>query len=81
MNGFTASKYKPEEWAALIKESGARYAVITTKHHDGVALWPPKQGHYNVVDNTPAKKDLLTPFYKALDKEGIKRGAYFSLID
>ncbi|MEO6231086.1 MAG: alpha-L-fucosidase [Ferruginibacter sp.] len=81
MKGFTASKYNPEEWAALIKESGAKYAVITTKHHDGVALWATKQHHFNVVNNTPAKRDLLTPFYKALDKEGIKKGAYFSLID
>lgn len=81
MKGFTASKYNPEEWASLIKESGAKYAVITTKHHDGVALWATKQKHFNVVDHTPAKRDLLTPFYKALDKEGIKRGAYFSLID
>ncbi len=81
MKGFTASKYKPDEWAALIKESGARYAVITTKHHDGLALWPTKQAHYSVVKNTPAKRDLLQPFYEALDKQGIKRGAYFSLID
>jgi len=81
MTGFTASNYKPDEWAALIKESGARYAVITTKHHDGMALWPTKQNHLNVVKNTPAKKDLLKPFYEALDKRGIKRGAYFSLID
>ena len=81
MKGFTASNYKPDEWAALIKESGARYAVITTKHHDGMALWPTKQNHLNVVKNTPAKKDLLKPFYEALDKRGIKRGAYFSLID
>ena len=81
MKGFTASNYKPDEWAALIKESGARYAVITTKHHDGMALWPTKQNHLNVLKNTPAKKDLLKPFYEALDKRGIKRGAYFSLID
>ncbi len=81
LKGFTASKYNPQAWADLIKESGARYAVITTKHHDGVALWPTKQGHFNVMDNTPAKRDVLKPFYKALDKEGIKRGAYFSLID
>ncbi|MCU7548797.1 alpha-L-fucosidase [Chitinophagaceae bacterium LB-8] len=81
MKGFTASRYNPEEWAALIKESGARYAVITTKHHDGVALWPTKEKHYNVVKNTPAKRDLLTPFYAALNKQGIKRGAYYSLID
>ena len=81
LKGFTASKYDPQAWADLIKETGARYAVITTKHHDGVALWPTKQNHFNVVDNTPAKRDVLKPFYKALDKNGIKRGAYFSLID
>jgi alpha-L-fucosidase len=81
LNGFTASKYNPKEWAALIKESGARYAVITTKHHDGVALWPTAQDHYNVVENTPAKRDLLKPFYNALTAQGIKKGAYYSLID
>jgi len=81
MDGFTASKYNPGEWASLIKESGARYAVITTKHHDGMALWPTKQNHFSVIKNTPAKKDVLKPFYEALDKQGIKRGAYFSLID
>lgn len=81
LKGFTASNYHPEEWAALIKESGARYAVITTKHHDGVALWPTKENHYSIIKNSPAKKDVLTPFYKELDKQGIKRGAYFSLID
>jgi alpha-L-fucosidase len=81
MKGFTASRFNPDAWAALIKESGARYSVITTKHHDGMALWPTRQDHLNVVQNTPAKKDLLQPFYEALDKKDIKRGAYFSLID
>lgn len=81
LKGFTASKYNPEDWADLIKESGARYAVITTKHHDGVALWPTKEKHYSVVKNTPARRDVLTPFFEALDKRNIKRGAYFSLID
>ncbi|WP_301931628.1 alpha-L-fucosidase [Ferruginibacter sp.] len=81
MKGFTASKYNPQQWAALIKETGARYAVITTKHHDGMALWPTKQNHLNVVTNTPAKQDVLGPFYKALTEQGIKKGAYFSLLD
>ena len=81
LKGFTASKYNPQAWADLIRESGARYAVITTKHHDGVALWPTEENHFNVMNHTPAKRDLLKPFYKALDKNGIKRGAYFSLID
>jgi alpha-L-fucosidase len=79
--GFTASRYDPEAWAELIQYSGAGYAVITTKHHDGVALWNTKAKHYDVVDNTPAKRDLLAPFYSAIRKRGIKAGAYFSLID
>ncbi len=81
MNGFTAKNYHPQEWADLIKESGARYAVITTKHHDGVALWDTEEKTLNVVQNTPAKKDILSPFFAALRKNNIKTGAYFSLID
>lgn len=81
LNGFTASKYNPTDWVDLIKSSGAKYAVLTTKHHDGVALWNTKQQHYSVVNNTQAKRDLLTPFYQELRKQHIKAGAYFSLID
>jgi alpha-L-fucosidase len=81
MKGFTASAYDPEAWASLIHASGAKYAVLTTKHHDGVALWDSKQKHFDVVDQTPAGRDLLTPFYAAIRKKGIKAGAYFSLID
>lgn len=81
LNGFTASKYDPSAWAELIKNSGAKYAVITTKHHDGVALWNTKENHYSTVRNTPAMRDLITPFFGELRKRGIKAGAYFSLID
>jgi alpha-L-fucosidase len=81
LKGFTAKKYDPQYWAGLIKESGARYSVITTKHHDGVALWNTKQNHYSTVKNTPAKRDLIQPFFEALRKNNIKCGAYFSLID
>lgn len=81
LQGFTAANYNPQEWADLIKESGARYSVITTKHHDGVALWDTKQNHYSVVKNTPAKRDVIKPFFEALRKDSIKCGAYFSLLD
>jgi alpha-L-fucosidase len=81
LNGFTASQYKPEEWASLIKESGAKYAVLTSKHHDGVALWDTKMGDLSVVKKTPAGKDLVTPFAKALRKNGLKVGIYYSLLD
>jgi alpha-L-fucosidase len=49
LNGFTAKDYKPKEWAKLIKEAGAKYTVITTKHHDGISMW-----------NTKADKAITT---------------------
>ncbi|MFV0564261.1 MAG: alpha-L-fucosidase [Flavobacteriaceae bacterium] len=81
LDGFTAKNYDPEYWAKLIKDSGAKYTVITTKHHDGVALWNTKQNHLNAIENTPAKKDLITPFAKAVRNEGLKLGVYYSLLD
>lgn len=81
LNGFTAKKYNPEYWAKLIKESGAKYTVITTKHHDGVALWKSKFGTLNTVKKTPAKRDLITPFVKAIRKQNLKLGLYYSLLD
>ena len=81
LKGFTAKNYNPNEWAELIKESGAKYAVLTTKHHDGVALWPTAGSKLNVVQSTPAKRDLLDPFFKALKAKDVKIGTYFSLLD
>jgi len=81
LKDFTASKYDPKSLVSLIKKSGAGYAVITTKHHDGVALWNSKQDHYNMVKNTPAKRDLIKPFVDELRSQNIKVGNYFSLID
>jgi alpha-L-fucosidase len=78
--GFTASRYDPQAWADLIEASGAKYAVLTSKHHDGMALWDTQQG-LNVVKDTPAHRDLVAPFVKALRKDGLKVGLYFSLID
>jgi alpha-L-fucosidase len=81
LRGFTASAYRPDEWASLIKESGAKYAVLTSKHHDGVALWDTKLGDLSVVKKSPAAKDLVTPFTDALRKQGLKVGIYYSLLD
>ncbi|HEU4858082.1 MAG TPA: alpha-L-fucosidase [Rhodanobacteraceae bacterium] len=80
LHGFTASRYDPRAWADLIKASGARYAVLTAKHHDGVALWPTRTG-LNVAKDAPAHRDLVGPFVKALRKHDLKVGLYYSLID
>jgi len=81
LEDFAADKYDPVEWARLIKQSGARYAVLTTKHHDGVALWDTQLGDLNVVGRTPAGRDLVEPFCAALRTAGLKVGLYYSLID
>lgn len=78
---FTAAKYNPEAWAELFKKTGARYAVLTTKHHDGVALWDSKFSKLNTVRHAAAAKDLVTPFVSAMRAEGIKVGLYYSLPD
>lgn len=79
--GFSAKKYEPEKWAELIKQSGAKYSVITSKHHDGFALWKTKYGNLNAVKNSAAKRDVLTPFIDALRQNDLKVGIYFSLPD
>ncbi|GAB3228540.1 alpha-L-fucosidase [Algoriphagus aestuariicola] len=79
--GFTAANYDPQKWAKLIKESGAKYAVLTAKHHDGVALWDTQASDLSVVKKTPAGKDLVGPFMQALEDQGLKKGIYFSVLD
>jgi alpha-L-fucosidase len=81
LKGFTLKKYDPALWADLIQESGARYSVITTKHHDGVAMYDTKMNDLSSVKATPAKRDMVKPFFEELRKRNIKCGAYYSLID
>jgi len=75
MDDFKAKKYDPQAWASLIKESGAKYAVLTSKHHDGVALWPTE------CNDLHFKKDFIKPFMSSIRDEGLKAGLYFSLLD
>lgn len=79
--GFTASKYDPEAWAKLFKEAGARYAVLTTKHHDGFALFDSKYTDMTAVKESPAGRDLVAPYCDALRNQGLRVGLYFSHSD
>ena len=81
LDGFTASKYDPEAWADLFERAGARYAVLTTKHHDGIALWDTDANDLSVVKKTPAGRDLIGPYVEALRHHGLKVGFYFSHLD
>lgn len=75
--GFTAAKYDPAAWARLAREAGARYVVITSKHHDGFALFDTKVSDWN-AKNSPAGRDLIAPLENAVRQEGLKFGLYYS---
>jgi alpha-L-fucosidase len=75
---FNPVKYDPEAWAALAKEAGMRYMVITSKHHDGFTLFPSEVSKWNIADATPWKKDLIDPLAKAARGQGLKFGLYYS---
>lgn len=77
---FDPQNYDPKEWAALAKAAGMRYVVLTTKHHDGLALFDTKLSDYSTVHRA-AKRDLIRPYVEALREAGLKVGFYFSLCD
>lgn len=81
LRGFSLRNYNPAAWADLISESGARYAVITTKHHDGVSMYDTGLSDLSIVKSTPARQDMIAPFFSELRKRNLRCGAYFSLID
>lgn len=85
-NMFTAKEFDADKWADLIEKSGAKYMVITTKHHDGFCLWPSKEANkafgrnWNAVDAGP-KRDLLKELEVAVKKTSVKFGTYYSLYE
>ena len=79
--GFTAKNYNPNNWAQLFKKAGAKYVVLTSKHHDGFALWDTKYSLLNAKKYSAAQKDLLKPYAEAMRSAGLKVGFYFSLLD
>ena len=77
---FDPDMYDAREWARMAKAAGMKYAVMTTKHHDGFCLFDSKYTDYKST-NTPARRDLIREFVDAFRAEGLKIGFYYSLID
>jgi alpha-L-fucosidase len=80
---FTAELWDPEFWADLFAESGARYVVLTSKHHDGFCLWPtrsPFKAGWNSMDIGP-RRDLVGDLTRAVRARGLRMGLYYSLIE
>ncbi|MGH2557653.1 MAG: alpha-L-fucosidase [Thermomicrobiales bacterium] len=77
---FDPDLYDPRQWARDAKAAGMKYAVITSKHHDGFCLWDSALTDYKAT-NTPGGRDLIRPWVEAFRDEGLKVGFYHSVID
>ena len=77
---FNPDLYNPALWAKQAKEAGMKYAVLTSKHHEGFCLFDSKYTDYKAT-NTQIKRDLVKEFVEAFRAEGLKVGFYYSLID
>ncbi len=75
---FKPVKYQPAAWAKLARDTGMRYIVLTSKHHDGFALFPSDVTDWDIADATPYGKDLIGPLAEAARAEGLKFGLYHS---
>ncbi len=85
-NDFKAELYNPDDWAKLFERSGAKYIVLTSKHHDGFTLWPNQKANktwgfpWNAKDAGP-KRDLLGDLFQAVRKTSVHAGMYYSLYE
>lgn len=75
---FNPVKYDPESWVLLAKQAGMKYIIITSKHHEGFAMFKSNASKFNIVDFTPYKKDILEALAKACKKHNMKLGFYYS---
>jgi len=85
-NDFKAELFNPDDWAKLFERSGAKYIVLTSKHHDGFTLWPNQNANktwgfpWNAKDIGP-KRDLIGDLFKAVRKTSVHAGMYYSLYE
>jgi alpha-L-fucosidase len=77
---FNPTKYDANQWMSVFSDFGAKYIVVTTKHHDGFAMWHSDYSDYDIA-NTPFKRDYLKELADACKKKAIVFGTYYSTLD
>jgi alpha-L-fucosidase len=75
---WNPAQFDAERWVQLAQDAGMKYIVITSKHHDGFAMFDSKVSHWNVVEATPFKRDVLKELAAACQKHGMPLGFYYS---
>ncbi len=76
---FNPTLFDADAWVLAAKNAGMKYIVITSKHHDGLAMYDSPSSDYDLVDKSPFKRDPLNELAEACHKHGIKLGFYYSL--
>ncbi len=75
---FNPVEFDADEWAKIFKDNGMKYVVITSKHHDGFALYDSAVSEFDIVDATPFKRDIIKELSEACHRAGLKFGVYYS---
>lgn len=78
---FYPASFDADQWITAIKDAGARYITITTRHHDGFSLFKTSTSTYNSVDGTPFRRDIIKELAEACKRHGIKLHLYYSHLD
>ena len=78
---FNPIEFNPAEWVSLAKAAGMKYITITSKHHDGFAMFDSKVSDYSIVSRTPYKKDPLKALAEEARRQGLKIFFYYSQLD
>lgn len=78
---FNPVEFDPAAWVSLAREAGMKYITITSKHHDGFAMWDSEVSDYDIVDRTPYGKDVLKMLADECERQGIKLFFYHSHLD
>ncbi|MNK18049.1 Alpha-L-fucosidase [compost metagenome] len=78
---FKAEHFKPDDWAELFKKSGAKYVVLTSKHHDGFCLWPSAESYKWNSSDIGAHRDIAGDLTQAVKNKGLHMGFYYSLLE
>lgn len=79
--GFYPADFDAKEWVSAIKDAGAKYITITSRHHDGFSMFHTAENDYNIVDGTPYKRDILKEISDECQRQGIALHLYYSHID
>ena len=78
---FNPTEFDAEEWVLLAKSAGMKYITITTKHHDGFAMFDSKISDWDIMDRTVYQKDIIKQMAEACKKHNIKLFLYYSQLD